>query len=280
METPLDVLSRAASMVETDNGKAEEGQDKPTLHNGDCNSRLPPSPRHSPVLKEQPSKVERHRRSTERRELSHVLGMDEEQRAKVATMKCAGTQTHLTSVKETANLTDEALETINNMEASDRERLLMSMASKPMLIPMSSLHSPLPHPPQRPSVITCAPAFSRVSPPPAGNGVSTTVQGAARREIITTGVVDPVIEEHFRRSLGKDYKVEEPPAEPPRAASTPPDPNNVSITGSVDDHFAKALGDTWTKIKARKESVSSNKSSPPPSPHLPASHSTQPLLSA
>lgn len=50
---------------------------------------------------------------------------------------------------------------------------------------------------------------------------------------------DPVIEEHFRRSLGKNYKEAE-------AVS-----NLVSITGSVDDHFAKALGDTWLQIKAK-----------------------------
>lgn len=50
---------------------------------------------------------------------------------------------------------------------------------------------------------------------------------------------DPVIEEHFRRSLGKNYQEAEPVS------------NSVSITGSVDDHFAKALGDAWFQIKAR-----------------------------
>lgn len=52
-------------------------------------------------------------------------------------------------------------------------------------------------------------------------------------------VCDPVIEEHFRRSLGKNYQEAEPVS------------NSVSITGSVDDHFAKALGDAWFQIKAR-----------------------------
>lgn len=51
--------------------------------------------------------------------------------------------------------------------------------------------------------------------------------------------VDPVIEEHFRRSLGKNYKEPEPVS------------NTVSITGSVDDHFAKALGKTWLQIKSK-----------------------------
>ena len=52
-------------------------------------------------------------------------------------------------------------------------------------------------------------------------------------------VCDPVIEEHFRRSLGKNYKEPEPVPRP------------VSITDSVDDHFAKALGETWLQIKAK-----------------------------
>lgn len=61
-----------------------------------------------------------------------------------------------------------------------------------------------------------------------------------------TTACDPVVEEHFRRSLGKNYKEPEPVA------------NSVSITGSVDDHFAKALGDTWLQIKAAKDGVSSS----------------------
>lgn len=57
--------------------------------------------------------------------------------------------------------------------------------------------------------------------------------------IIANTVSDPVIEEHFRRSLGENYKEAEPVS------------NSVSITGSVDDHFAKALGDAWLQIKAK-----------------------------
>lgn len=63
---------------------------------------------------------------------------------------------------------------------------------------------------------------------------------------LATTACDPVVEEHFRRSLGKNYKEPEPVA------------NSVSITGSVDDHFAKALGDTWLQIKAAKDGVSSS----------------------
>ncbi|KAL6119188.1 vgll4 [Pungitius sinensis] len=92
----------------------------------------------------------------------------------------------------------------------------------------------------RPSVITCAPASNRncnlshchmngCSPGPPTNLMKTNANTEC----------DPVIEEHFRRSLGKNYKEAE-------AVS-----NLVSISGSVDDHFAKALGDAWLQIKAK-----------------------------
>ncbi|KFQ28437.1 Transcription cofactor vestigial-like 4, partial [Merops nubicus] len=84
----------------------------------------------------------------------------------------------------------------------------------------------------RPSVITCASASPR-------NCNLSHCPGPH-----TTAACDPVVEEHFRRSLGKNYKEPEPVA------------NSVSITGSVDDHFAKALGDTWLQIKAAKDGVS------------------------
>ncbi|XP_061758883.1 transcription cofactor vestigial-like protein 4 isoform X2 [Nerophis ophidion] len=93
----------------------------------------------------------------------------------------------------------------------------------------------------RPSVITCAPASNRncnlshchmngCSPSPPDDGRK-------------NNVCDPVIEEHFRRSLGKNYKEAEAAADSMS--------NSVSITGSVDDHFAKALGDTWLQLKAK-----------------------------
>lgn len=107
----------------------------------------------------------------------------------------------------------------------------------------------------RPSVITCAPANNRNCNmshcPVSHNGCSNLTN---YRRINTNTVCDPVIEEHFRRSLGKNYKEPEPAAT-----------NSVSITGSVDDHFAKALGDTWLQIK-NKGSPSSSGSSPNSSP--------------
>ncbi|KAM3618859.1 uncharacterized protein V6R79_026013 [Siganus canaliculatus] len=92
----------------------------------------------------------------------------------------------------------------------------------------------------RPSVITCAPASSRNCNLSHChmNGCSPSPPADQRKSNANT-VTDPVIEEHFRRSLGKNYKEAEPAS------------NSVSITGSVDDHFAKALGDAWLQIKAK-----------------------------
>ncbi|NWT74991.1 VGLL4 protein, partial [Prunella himalayana] len=99
----------------------------------------------------------------------------------------------------------------------------------------------------RPSVITCASASNRncnLSHCPIAH--SACAGAAYRRPSSSSAACDPVVEEHFRRSLGKNYKEPEPVA------------NSVSITGSVDDHFAKALGDTWLQIKAAKDGVGSS----------------------
>lgn len=97
----------------------------------------------------------------------------------------------------------------------------------------------------RPSVITCASASARNCNlshcPIAHSGCA-----SYRRAPTSAAACDPVVEEHFRRSLGKNYKEPEPA------------PNSVSITGSVDDHFAKALGDTWLQLKAAKDGASSS----------------------
>lgn len=98
----------------------------------------------------------------------------------------------------------------------------------------------------RPSVITCASASSHscnLSHCPATHSGCGPSLASYRRAPIASSAAscDPVVEEHFRRSLGKNYKEPEPAA------------NSVSITGSVDEHFAKALGDTWLQIKAAKD---------------------------
>ncbi|XP_055999523.1 uncharacterized protein LOC125654625 isoform X2 [Ostrea edulis] len=133
----------------------------------------------------------------------------------------------------------------------------------------------------RPSVITCGPTvnernshYSNVSPPHTPHVVSS----PKSRQIISG--CEPDIEEHFRRSLGRDYMtsnspklVNPPPPPPPPKVPTPPveaatttrassspmegdknNPANVSITGSVDDHFAKSLGSNmWSALKAKND---------------------------
>lgn len=70
---------------------------------------------------------------------------------------------------------------------------------------------------------------------------------------------DHVVEEHFKRSLGLDYQ---------KARS------QLSISVSVDDHFAKALGDKWLQIKSKSSSCSSTPPSSPSITHSPTySHS-------
>ncbi|XP_018394463.1 PREDICTED: uncharacterized protein LOC108773221 isoform X2 [Cyphomyrmex costatus] len=70
---------------------------------------------------------------------------------------------------------------------------------------------------------------------------STTASGGQRTIIRTTGgVSDPAIDEHFKRSLGpKNY-----------AAVFNATTTDKETGLSVDDHFAKALGETWTRLQA------------------------------
>ncbi|XP_043563874.1 transcription cofactor vestigial-like protein 4b isoform X3 [Chiloscyllium punctatum] len=106
----------------------------------------------------------------------------------------------------------------------------------------------------RPSVITCASGNNRncnLSHCPIAHSscvpaMPLNYRRPSNSSITTTTTCDPVVEEHFRRSLGERYKQPEPAT------------NSVSITGSVDDHFAKALGETWLQIKAAKDGVSSS----------------------
>lgn len=95
---------------------------------------------------------------------------------------------------------------------------------------------------------------------------------------------DTVIDEHFRRSLGNNYMelfdaaavtktstkrvvkssppppsattetkktpIEVTPKEKAAAAAPRKEDDNEEVNFSVDDHFAKALGETWNKLKA------------------------------
>ncbi|XP_023221918.1 uncharacterized protein LOC111623527 isoform X3 [Centruroides sculpturatus] len=118
---------------------------------------------------------------------------------------------------------------------------------------------------QRPSVITCASALLRSQCHTKSNCQSAHCNGNSegktneknesdggedirpghRREVLS-GMCDPVIDEHFRRSLGKDY--------PEFLFST----HSTSVSITVDDHFAKALGDTWLRLQQTKTSSVEN----------------------
>ncbi|XP_051736196.1 transcription cofactor vestigial-like protein 4 isoform X1 [Ctenopharyngodon idella] len=91
----------------------------------------------------------------------------------------------------------------------------------------------------RPSVITCAPTSNRPCSLSSCHMSPNSCTSGSTNKTNANPECDPVIEEHFRRSLGQIY--EEPV----------PVSNSVSITGSVDDHFTKALGDAWLQIKAK-----------------------------
>ncbi|KAG5877149.1 hypothetical protein JTB14_035919 [Gonioctena quinquepunctata] len=92
------------------------------------------------------------------------------------------------------------------------------------------------------------------------------------REELPSGIsmCDPIIDEHFRRSLGSDYhavfqnnnvsKEKSPPKSPPilSHSSTTSVIELMDTTGlSVDDHFAKALGETWTKLNRKEPEIKS-----------------------
>ncbi|XP_066565987.1 vestigial like 4 like isoform X2 [Amia ocellicauda] len=110
----------------------------------------------------------------------------------------------------------------------------------------------------RPSVITCVTSSSRL------NSKSPELPSSA--SVMSPPACDPVVEEHFRRSLGVNYRQA--------------DSGQHSVSVSVDDHFAKALGDKWLQIKASpppaSPSYGSSPSRGPQSPHSPAGASGHP----
>ncbi|XP_022917402.2 transcription cofactor vestigial-like protein 4 isoform X1 [Onthophagus taurus] len=99
-----------------------------------------------------------------------------------------------------------------------------------------------------------------------------TNQNNGHRDDLPSGIsmCDPIIDEHFRRSLGKDYiaifsnnnvSKEIATVRPPPAKSTTSVIELMDTAGlSVDDHFAKALGDTWLKLNKKESEIKSNNS--------------------
>ncbi|GLH05134.1 Uncharacterized protein GBIM_10747 [Gryllus bimaculatus] len=126
--------------------------------------------------------------------------------------------------------------------------------------------------PPRPSVITCAPAAT--VPSSANHSWNQQQENSGsnrqghRRELLS-GMCDPVIDEHFRRSLGKDYLSVFSDEASDVSGVTDVNDNNansgnsITVTGlSVDDHFAKALGDTWVKLQEQSAAETTSRSTP------------------
>ncbi|XP_041854536.1 vestigial like 4 like [Melanotaenia boesemani] len=95
----------------------------------------------------------------------------------------------------------------------------------------------------RPSVITCVSSLRN----PSGRSEV----HKSNSTVVSKGNYDHVLEEHFQRSLGVNYQQTHS--------------QQLSISVSVDDHFAKALGDKWLQIKSKSSSCSST---PPSSPSV------------
>ncbi|GAA6102840.1 vestigial like 4 like [Tachysurus ichikawai] len=85
----------------------------------------------------------------------------------------------------------------------------------------------------RPSVITCGSSTKSACMP---------VACCKHSPVITQHSYDNV-EEHFQRSLGVNYQ---------KCSK------QISISVSVDDHFAKALGEKWLELKASSSACSSS----------------------
>ncbi|KAL5014440.1 hypothetical protein ScPMuIL_008710 [Solemya velum] len=245
--------------------------------------------------KELPTKLSKHDRLKDRQELSQTLNFDKDHASKLNSKKCAGTQTQISSIITEMHTNGERHSTAeayaqHAMISSNTSQGPMCSTPPPHYVAMDthdishdvplnlslsnssfpSVSQSLQH---RPSVIT--------STSVAGPGMRlpyTPSHSPGGHDVISVGC-DPAIEEHFRRSLGRDYsdymapppKAALPP--PPPLVATPPSPpvaatptpatsakvkmnTEVSITGTVDDHFAKSLGNTtWSQIKAQSDPI-------------------------
>ncbi|XP_064605026.1 transcription cofactor vestigial-like protein 4 isoform X2 [Liolophura sinensis] len=274
METPLDVLSRAASMVETDEANRDLAYKRGIDHRDSPNKELP-------------TKLSKYDRMKDRHDLPGTLNFDQEHLAKLNSKKCAGTQTSFSGFVGDRYLPEGSVRhepySVTPRCATPHEVRQPSLSplhrrSPPPAYPHGDASQNIPlnlsignstgenhklsplRQLLRPSVITCAPAGNKFSV----TDHSQSFSAAIRREINSVGGCDPAIEEHFRRSLGKDY----PECLPSKSSSRSSSPlvqaaspgsqseKAVSITGSVDDHFAKSLGDsTWSQIKAKNDPV-------------------------
>ena len=247
--------------------------------------------------KELPTKIQKQERLKERQGLPQTLNFDKEHGVKfLSKSRCTGTQTQISSVDPELPLymngrpepSLDSYAAAHHAMLIQANQLMRERGSPPRYPSLDSHDTPLnlslsssqnssySSNVPRPSVITCAPNVERGQQKLSSSVSPQSLPSPSRREVITE-LCDPAIEEHFRRSLGRDYSdfvssksspksptLPSPTAPPPQIlpqTSTETKPQgqnatNVSITGSVDDHFAKSLGNsTWTALKAKKDPV-------------------------
>lgn len=111
---------------------------------------------------------------------------------------------------------------------------------------------PPPPPYQSPSRGSACSPHLRRSPP-----VDSSREPSDKSRVISDSVCDSTIDEHFRRSLGQQYHAvfntshssSQHRSDLPTATSSSSSMEDTGSGTSVDDHFAKALGDTWLQLK-------------------------------
>lgn len=261
VESALDVLSRAATMVQPSPAYPTSDSDSfetpSTASSGESEgdrTLSPEAPRAQP--KELTGKWRRERRSTRLpdyrpRENGKMALRSQSFNERRSVASLARAQPH-----SDGELSDEVDETPANLVIINGKRAPPEYPGSRNEAPidMRLRSRPAPPPYTRPSVIT------KSDTPPG-----------------SMSMCDPVIDEHFRRSLGDNYmnlykknstEITSPVSKPNMKdrASSPiqfktdelPKPAKIiamevdDASMSVDDHFAKALGDTWRQIQTSR----------------------------
>ncbi|KAK6175594.1 hypothetical protein SNE40_014022 [Patella caerulea] len=251
METPLDVLSRAASMLET------------TEINSSFYKRcIQIDPRDSPnrEVRAKCFKTDRLKDISG----SSEIQIDERHFRELRIEKTtAGTQTQLSSIngRNDMNYRSYYYENENCLPPPPPPPPLplsvdLHEQKSPLNLSLSNTNNTGENNvaiQYRSDVLTCP---TTLPPRYPVSHHSTSINTSQAKAVVT----DPLIDEHFRRSLGTTYRKETVTQNTGTDVSpidfTSPDDPNSSIAGSVDDHFAKSLGDTtWTAIKAKNDLV-------------------------
>lgn len=270
VESALDVLSRAATMVQPCPAyptSDSDGFETPsTASSGESEGDRTLSPETPPTsqLKDLTGKWRRERRSTrlpEYRENGKMALRSQSFNERRGPMATRAHPHH--SDGELSDENDDAPTNLAVISKGAPPEYPGVRGPSEAPIDMRLRSRPAPPPYHRPSVIT------RSNDTPPGS----------------ISMCDPVIDEHFRRSLGDDYmnlfkksnencqpgtkpntkdRASSPilfnkPIETPKSKVIAMEVDDASL--SVDDHFAKALGDTWKQIQTSrlKDSEKNNK---------------------